>query len=401
MRSFPRLLSALASAWLAATGVLVVAPAAQAAETRVVCNYDWVRVRAAATTNSAELGRLSKGTAITGDRQGSWFRMTDGRYVAAYYTCAGGSQAAPAPAQPQASSGGAFQVCRTPWVRVRAAATTRSAEIGRLTQGATFGGRKVGSWIQLDNGGHVAAYYACAAPASAAPAPAAPPAVAAAPSAATHQVCRTSSVRVRAAATTRSAELRRLGEGTLMSGTMQGTWLRLSDGSGFVAGYYACGYSGPAPAAAAPAAPAPDGGTPLLQPTGTLGSPTSPFGQRFHPILRVWRLHNGIDLGNRAGEPVYAAEAGVVTTVSRDASAGLHIKIDHGTVAGTPRVGTGYLHLESAAVSVGQRVERGQVIGRVGSTGLSTKPHLHFITYESGKPVNPEKYIGSLGSLRA
>ena len=325
MRSFPRLLSALASALLAATGVLVVAPAAQAAETRVVCNYDWVRIRAAATTNSAELGRLSKGTAITGDRQGSWFRMTDGRYVAAYYTCAGGSQAAPAPAQPQARAGGAFQVCRTPWVRVRAAATTRSAEIGRLTQGATFGGRKVGSWIQLDNGGHVAAYYACAAPAPAAP----------------------------------------------------------------------------APAAAAPAAPAPDGGTPLLQPTGTLGSPTSPFGQRFHPILRVWRLHNGIDLGNRAGEPVYAAEAGVVTTVSRDASAGLHIKIDHGTVAGTPRVGTGYLHLESAAVSVGQRVERGQVIGRVGSTGLSTKPHLHFITYESGKPVNPEKYIGSLGSLRA
>ena len=320
MRTYARLFSAFATSLLAVAGIAIVAPsAAQAAETRVVCNHDWVRVRASASTGSAELGRLTRGTAVTGDRQGSWFRLTDGRYVAAYYTCLGGGQPAPAASSPTAT----HQVCRTPWVRVRAAATTRSAEIGRLTQGTVFAGRRTGSWIKLDRGGHVAASYACAAPANA---------------------------------------------------------------------------TAPAPT---PAPPARIDGTPLLQPTGTLGSPTSPFGRRFHPILRVWHQHNGIDLGNRAGEPVHAAEAGVVTTVSRDASSGLYIKIDHGTVAGTPRVGTGYLHLQSAAVSPGQRVERGQLIARVGTTGLSTKPHLHFITYESGRPVNPEKYIGPLDSLRA
>lgn len=77
------------------------------------------------------------------------------------------------------------------------------------------------------------------------------------------------------------------------------------------------------------------------------------------------------------------------------------MKIDHGTVAGTPRVGTGYLHMASTTVSRGQWVNRGQVIGYVGNTGLSTKPHLHFIVYESGKPVDPVKYIGPLASLRA
>ena len=398
VRPTARLLSVFAAALLAVVGVLVVPTPAQAAETRVVCNHDWVRVRSAATTNSRELGRLSRGTAVTGTQQGSWFRLGDGRFVAAYYTCAGsGRPAAPAP-QASPASGSSFAVCRTPWVRVRAQATTRSAEVGRLNQGATFSGRKVGTWIQLDNGGHVAAYYACASTAPvAAPAPA-PQRVA--PSAATHQVCRTPWVRVRAKATTASAEIGRLTEGTPMAGRKVGSWIQLDSG-GAVAAYYACTYSGaPAPAAAV-TNPVPDAGTPLRQPTGTLGSPTSPFGQRFHPILRTWRLHNGIDLGNRAGEPIVAAEAGTVTTVARDSSAGLYVKIDHGTVAGTRAVGTGYLHMASAVVSRGQRVERGQVIGYVGNTGLSTKPHLHFIVYESGRPVNPEKYIGALASLHA
>ena len=397
VRPTARLLSVFAAALLAVVGVLVVPTPAQAAETRVVCNHDWVRVRSAATTNSRELGRLSRGTAVTGTQQGSWFRLDDGRFVAAYYTCAGSGRAA----APQAStaSGSTFAVCRTPSVRVRANATTRSAEVGRLNQGATFSGRKVGTWIQLDNGGHVAAYYACASSAPvAAPAPApAPQRVA--PSAATHQVCRTSWVRVRAKATTASAEIGRLTEGTPMAGRKVGSWIQLDSG-GAVAAHYACAYSGALAPVAAPVT-VPDAATPLRQPTGTLGSPTGPYGQRYHPILRTWRLHNGIDIGNRAGEPIVAAEAGTVTTVARDASAGLYVKIDHGTVAGTPRVGTGYLHLESAAVSVGQRVERGQVIGRVGSTGLSTKPHLHFMVYESGRPVNPEKYIGPLASLHA
>lgn len=319
VRPTARLLSVFATALLAVVGVLVVPTPAQAAETRVVCNHDWVRVRSAATTNSRELGRLSRGTAVTGTQQGSWFRLDDGRFVAAYYTCAGSGRAA----APQAStaSGSTFAVCRTPWVRVRAKATTASAEIGRLTEGTPMAGRKVGSWIQLDSGGAVAAYYACA-------------------------------------------------------------------------------YSGALAPVAAPVT-VPDAATPLRQPTGTLGSPTGPYGQRYHPILRTWRLHNGIDIGNRAGEPIVAAEAGTVTTVARDASAGLYVKIDHGTVAGTPKVGSGYLHMASAVVTRGQRVERGQVIGYVGNTGLSTKPHLHFMVYESGRPVNPEKYIGPLASLHA
>ena len=325
MRTTARLLQLLAAMLFGLVGVLVVPTVAEAAESRVVCNFDWVRVRERATTASRELGRLPRGTQVSGTQQGSWFKLTDGRFVAAYYTCKIPAQAAPAaPAAPQAS-GSTFAVCRTPWVRVRAKATTNSKELRRLNQGTAFAGTKQGSWVRLDDGsGYVAAYYACAS--SAAPAPAAPVA-------ARH----------------------------------------------------------PAPAASAA----------LLQPTGTQGSPTSPFGNRYHPILRTWRLHNGIDIGNRAGVPILAAEAGRVSTVARDNSAGLYVKIDHGTVAGTARVGTGYLHMEKAVVSPGQWVARGDVIGYVGNTGLSTKPHLHFIVYESGTPVNPEKYLGPLSSLSA
>lgn len=327
VRTPARLLSVFAAALLTVAGVLVAPAVAEAAESRVICNHDWVRLRSAASTSSRELGRLTRGTQVSGTQQGSWFRLDDGRFVANYYTC-GAAPAAPAaaPAQPTASGGGSFAVCRTPWVRVRAKATTASRE------------------------------------------------------------------------------LRRLNQGTAMAGSMQGGWLRLDGGAGFVAAHYACATAGPAaaPVAVAVAAPAPAASsTALLQPTGTLGSPTSAFGNRYHPILRSWRLHNGIDIGNRAGEPILAAEGGVVTAVGRDNTAGLHVRVEHGTVAGNPRVGTGYLHMASTVVSRGQQVSRGQVIGYVGNTGLSTKPHLHFIVYESGTPVNPEKYLGPLASLRA
>ena len=334
------MVSLIAAALLPVIGVLVAPTAAHAAESRVICNHDWVRVRAAATTSSRELGRLTRGTQVDGTQQGTWFHMTDGRFIAAYYTCAGSaSQNAPAapvaqaaPVAPVLSSGASHTVCRTPWVRVRAQATTASKELRRLNANAAMSGTIQGSWLHLDGGaGFVAAYYACPADT----APGAPPAP---------QIL-----------------------------------------------------SAPAPA---PEPAATSGAPLLLQPTGTQGSPTSPFGQRYHPILRTWRLHNGIDIGNRAGEPILAAEGGTVSTVARDSSAGLYVKIDHGSVAGTPRVGTGYLHMNKAVVSPGQWVARGQVIGYVGNTGLSTKPHLHFIVYESGNPVNPEKYLGPLASLR-
>ncbi|MBW3670336.1 MAG: M23 family metallopeptidase, partial [Acidobacteria bacterium] len=114
----------------------------------------------------------------------------------------------------------------------------------------------------------------------------------------------------------------------------------------------------------------------------TAGPVTSSFGMRHHPILGIDRLHAGLDFGGGAGAPIYAAEAGVVVRASYGNGYGTRTVIAHGggraTVDG---------HQSVLLVSGGQRVERGQLIGRIGSTGLSTGPHLHSAT----KP-EPELY---------
>ncbi|MFV0451228.1 MAG: M23 family metallopeptidase, partial [Propioniciclava sp.] len=122
-------------------------------------------------------------------------------------------------------------------------------------------------------------------------------------------------------------------------------------------------------------------------------SPGSPFGQRFHPILHYWRMHNGNDWGARTGTPIYAARSGRVLKAGPNGGFGNFVLIGHGSVIGGKYVTTGYAHQSRIVVRVGQRVKRGQVIGYVGSTGLSTTPHLHFEVRLDGVPRNPMNYL--------
>lgn len=114
------------------------------------------------------------------------------------------------------------------------------------------------------------------------------------------------------------------------------------------------------------------------------GSITSGFGIRRHPILGFRRMHSGVDFGARYGSPVYAATDGSVAYAGRKGGYGNFIKVNH-----SGGLASGYAHLSRYAVSPGQRVRRGQIIGYVGSTGFSTGPHLHYELYRGGRPINP------------
>lgn len=123
------------------------------------------------------------------------------------------------------------------------------------------------------------------------------------------------------------------------------------------------------------------GRTPLPPRTGSV---SSGFGMRRHPLLGGWRPHRGIDLAAPTGTPVHATADGVVRASGRRGGYGLSIALEHGQGSETR-----YAHMSRLNVTRGQRVRRGNVIGWVGSTGLSTGPHLHYETLVQGKPVNP------------
>ena len=112
---------------------------------------------------------------------------------------------------------------------------------------------------------------------------------------------------------------------------------------------------------------------------------TSGYGMRFHPILGYNRFHQGIDFGAPHGTPIRAVTDGMVVSAGRRGGNGNWVKINH---AGN--LATSYSHMSRIAVSAGNRVLQGEVIGYVGSTGLSTGPHLHFETYKNGAVVNPK-----------
>ncbi len=122
-----------------------------------------------------------------------------------------------------------------------------------------------------------------------------------------------------------------------------------------------------------------------LQVSGTI---TSTFGYRNAPTEGASTYHKGIDIGVPTGTPIVAAGAGTVVTASYQAAAGNYIMISHGN-----GIYTVYMHCSKLSVSVGQNVAKGEVIGYVGSTGVSTGPHLHFGVSVNGTYVNPLNYV--------
>ncbi|MCA6075169.1 peptidoglycan DD-metalloendopeptidase family protein [Fulvivirga sedimenti] len=115
----------------------------------------------------------------------------------------------------------------------------------------------------------------------------------------------------------------------------------------------------------------------------------SGFGYRTHPIYKVRKMHPGIDFSAPPGTPIYAtADGTVVKAQVRFSGYGKLIEIDHGF-----GYKTRYAHMQEFEVKSGQTVKRGQVIGYVGSTGLSTAPHLHYEVLKNDKQINPVHYF--------
>jgi murein DD-endopeptidase MepM/ murein hydrolase activator NlpD len=114
------------------------------------------------------------------------------------------------------------------------------------------------------------------------------------------------------------------------------------------------------------------------------GAITSGFGPRRHPILGYRRMHAGLDFKAGYGAPIFAVTDGTVAYAGRKGGYGNFVQLNHGG-----GLATGYGHMSRFAVSPGSRVRRGQIIGYVGSTGLSTGPHLHYELYRGGRAVNP------------
>ena len=115
---------------------------------------------------------------------------------------------------------------------------------------------------------------------------------------------------------------------------------------------------------------------------------SSPFGNRDQPTAGASTNHQGVDLAGPEGTPIYASRTGVVTIATNSKSAGYYVTINHGD--GYSSV---YMHMTRFVVSKGQAVSAGQLIGYMGSTGISTGPHLHFAISYNGTYVNPANYV--------
>ena len=131
-----------------------------------------------------------------------------------------------------------------------------------------------------------------------------------------------------------------------------------------------------------------DGGQ-FLFPLDYYSRVTSEYGWREHPIFKTQKFHSGIDFGAPSGQPIKAAYRGEVVIAEYSSSAGNYIMLNHGN-----GLATVYMHCSKLNVSVGQIVEKGDIIGLVGSTGNSTGPHLHFSVRQNGEYVDPGPYIG-------
>ncbi len=128
------------------------------------------------------------------------------------------------------------------------------------------------------------------------------------------------------------------------------------------------------------------GSTPSILPT--FGIVNDGYGYRMHPIFRYRRFHAGIDFNNIKGTPVYATADGKVIFSGRDSNYGIMVKINHPS-----GYETRYAHLESALISENEQVKKGQIIGLMGNTGLSTGTHLHYEVLKNHQNVNPKHFL--------
>jgi murein DD-endopeptidase MepM/ murein hydrolase activator NlpD len=132
------------------------------------------------------------------------------------------------------------------------------------------------------------------------------------------------------------------------------------------------------------------GGHGFLHPVA--GAVTSAFGMRLHPLLKIWKLHDGTDFAAVCGTAIRAPYAGVVTRAYFNPAYGNRLFVNHGNVDGV-RVESAFNHAARYTVRPGQRVSRGQVIGEVGRTGLSTGCHLHLMVWLNGRLSNPMSWL--------
>lgn len=119
-----------------------------------------------------------------------------------------------------------------------------------------------------------------------------------------------------------------------------------------------------------------------------LRSRPSGFRMRFHPIHKIWRMHWGMDFSLPSGSEIYASGDGVVLKTNRGRGYGIHVVIKH-NYGGYETL---YAHMKKTAVKPGQKVKRGEIIGYVGNTGISTAPHLHYEVHKNGRKLNPINY---------
>ena len=122
------------------------------------------------------------------------------------------------------------------------------------------------------------------------------------------------------------------------------------------------------------------------------GAVSSSFGMRLHPLLKIWKLHDGTDFAAACGTAIRAPYAGVVTRAFFHSAYGNRLFLSHGSVDGV-QVESAFNHAARYQVQPGQRVSRGQVIGEVGSTGLSTGCHLHLMVWLNGRLSNPMSWL--------
>ncbi len=118
------------------------------------------------------------------------------------------------------------------------------------------------------------------------------------------------------------------------------------------------------------------------------GFVTSPFGTRPSPFTGRWETHTGMDISAKMGTPIYATAHGTVQQSGSDGAYGISVEIKHGG-----GLVTKYAHMQKAAVTAGQQVTRGELIGYVGRTGRATGPHVHYEVRLSGVATNPTQYI--------